>query len=116
MAEIKEIEKVIEVLDEFYQCTKGSLRDSNVNNIIPILKEALQQMAEREKGCEYCNSPTNKFDPIFVSDKEDGCKYCDKKECDDEEDSCFGVAYKVVELNCCPKCGRDLGQHESEES
>ena len=48
-------EKAIEILDKFEQYTKGSLRDSGINNIMPLLKEALQEKAEREKGCSFCN-------------------------------------------------------------
>ena len=51
-------EKAIEILDKFEQYTKGSLRDSEINNIMPILKEALQEKAERETGCATCNKPS----------------------------------------------------------
>lgn len=43
-------EKAIEILDKFEQYTKGSLRDSGINNIMPLLKEALREKLEREKN------------------------------------------------------------------
>ena len=85
-------EKAIEILDKFEQYTKGSLRDSGINNIMPLLKEAMREKLEREKGCSFCNdkrvvsfcatSYHSSLEPITII-----------------EDLYFGF---------CPHCGRKL--------
>ena len=68
-------EKAIEILDKFEQYTKGSLRDSGINNIMPLLKEALREKLEREKGCATCNKSN-----LFIKQhKFPYCPMCGRK-------------------------------------
>ena len=73
--------------------------------------EALQEKLERDKGCEYCNCSTTEFE-ITVSDTVDFCKYCPHEKClnDYGNDDCYGVGFKCIETEHCPKCGRKLGE------
>ena len=69
---------------------------------------ALKEKQEREKGCEYCNPVTSRFEPVYISDTEEDCKWCPKEKCDNHEDSCYGIGYAEVPLKYCVFCGRKL--------
>lgn len=61
---------------------------------IEAAKEALQEQAEREKGCEYCENVPSKYKGITAEAFE-------QRAADDE--------YVVgIDVNYCPKCGREL--------
>ena len=103
MADIKEIEKAIEYINNPFG--KG-VQDHE--NFITITTEVLEEKLEREKGCEYCrigkkllltkNSdiriPISRSIPQIVIEGEtyDGHSYC----------TGFRIDY-------CPMCGRKLG-------
>ena len=89
---------------------KGQYENA-IRNRISGLKLARELiLSEQKEPCEYCGPKTSKFEPIFISDTLEDCKWCGKEECDNYEDSCYGIGYSNVPLNHCPNCGRPLNQ------
>jgi hypothetical protein len=64
--------------------------------------EALQEKAEREKGCDYCKNEKD-----FLEGFGHNIKLIKGKMCGENQNcgNAFGF-----EINCCPNCGRKLGE------
>ena len=118
---MNDIEEAIEVTNRQINELKSELKTLETQEYIDSFNlaikvkelsvEAMQEKLEREKGCEYCNCSTTEFE-ITVSDTVDFCKYCPHEKClnDYGNDDCYGVGFKCIETEYCPKCGRKLGE------
>lgn len=114
---MNDIERIIN------HCTKQMDRFPSDNHIykeheatrhhLQLYRHLLQEKAERDKGCEYCNIEINSYsETILNQDSETGVYlYRDRK---GKYDLCCnsGVEFKSIKGKVCFNCGRDLRKGE----
>ena len=100
---MSDVEEALNFVDCSYIAADNSVIFPEANQKLQrTIKTALQERAEREKGCEYCTGDNPPRLPDIVEDGECADIWYNSK---DGKFYCNEVA---LDWTRCPKCGRNL--------